>query len=176
MMERPVQALKPSNTQTGFTLLELLLVIGLISSLTYGGMQWYQTKKRHLDVDVSVLRINRMHQALSEFYAMYCLSGSNPVVSNALLRSHALLFSDADIQNPFGGEFLPSIRWSANAVTASVSANIEVGLQPLWTNKLPPTTTSGTLLTWTRLPMYTTDESVSEQRFFTSMYHTQECR
>ena len=164
-----------AKKHAGFSLLESLAVIGVASALVVAGMTYYQIKKQELDVDVSIERIKRMHSALNQFYALNCLTGSNPAVSSALLLSNALLFSDDDVTTSFGHALTPSINWVGSPVTLSVSTTVDAASLPFFVNKYPPTAASGAVLTWTRLPSYTTDQTLSRQRNFTAMYHTGEC-
>ena len=164
-----------ANKQVGFSLLESLAVIGVASALVLAGMTYYQIKKQELDVDVSIERIKRMHSALNQFYALNCLNGSNPAVSSALLLSNALLFSDDDVTTASGHAITPSINWAGNPVTLSVSSTVDAALLPFWKSKYPPTAASGAVLTWTKLPSYTTDQTLSRQRNFTAMYHSGAC-
>jgi len=164
-----------ANKQAGFSLLESLAVIGVASGLVLAGMSFYQSKKQELDVDVSIERIKRMHSALNQFYALNCLNGSNPAVSGALLLSNALLLSDDDVTTAFGHALTPSINWVGSPVTLSVSTTVDTTSLSLWENKYPSTVANGAVLTWTKLPAYTTDQALSKQRNFTAMYHTGEC-
>jgi len=163
------------NKQAGFSLLESLAVIGVASALILAGMSFYQTKKQELDVDVSIERIKRMHSALNQFYALNCLNGTNPSVSSALLLTNGLLFSADDVTTAFGNAITPSINWVGSPVTLSVSTTINTTALSFWDNKYPATVVNGAVLTWTALPSYITDQTLSMQRDFTAMYHSGEC-
>jgi len=163
------------NKQAGFSLLESLAVLGVASALILAGMVLYQGKKQELDVDVSIERIKRMQSALNQFYALNCLNGSNPAVSSALLLSHSLLLSMDDVTTAFGHAITPSINWLGSPVTLSVSTTVDTTALSFWENKYPSTVANGAVLTWTALPSYITDQTLSMQRDFTAMYHSGEC-
>jgi len=163
------------DKQAGFSLLESLAVIGVASALILAGMSFYQSKKQELDVDVSIERIKRMHSALNQFYALNCLNGTNPPVSSALLLSSGLLFSADDATTAFGNAITPSINWVGSPVTLSVSTTVDTMALSFLENKYPPTVANGAVLTWTALPSYITDQTLSMQRDFTAMYHSGEC-
>lgn len=63
---------KRGQALAGFTLLEVLLVLAVGGSVAAAGLQLYQAQKTELNLQVAKARINTMHQALHDFYAIHC--------------------------------------------------------------------------------------------------------
>jgi prepilin-type N-terminal cleavage/methylation domain-containing protein len=61
-----------SQAPAGFTLLEVLLVLAVGGSVAAAGLQLYQAQKTELNLQVAKARINTMHRALHDFYAIHC--------------------------------------------------------------------------------------------------------
>ena len=63
---------KRGQAPAGFTLLEVLLVLAVGGSVAAAGLQLYQAQKTELNLQVAKARINTMHRALHDFYAIHC--------------------------------------------------------------------------------------------------------
>ena len=109
----------------GFTLLEISFLLAITGTLATVGLQLYQLQKTELNLQVAKARINTMHRALNDFYAMHCFtvlsakaanaqsstqSVDDPHVSREILVNLGLLSSSEDSVNPFDGHFSPSIN------------------------------------------------------------------
>jgi hypothetical protein len=94
-------------------------------------------------VDVSIERIKRMRSALNQFYALNCLTGTNPAVSSALLLSNGLLLSPDDVTTSFGNALTPSINWVGGPVALSASTTVDATSLSFWENRYPPTVANG---------------------------------
>ena len=172
---------QPSQALAGFTLLELMLVMVLGAGAATMGLQQYAGYKYDLDLQVAQVRINALHQALSGFYALHCLTvegltaSSRPAVTRDLLLTSGLLTAVEVSVNPFGGHFVPAINWDTVPVTVSVSTPYNGMQESEWVNQYPPTHTDDTNFIWSRTPSYANDVALMEQRLFTAMYHPSEC-
>jgi prepilin-type N-terminal cleavage/methylation domain-containing protein len=188
---------KRGQAPAGFTLLEVLLVLAVGGSVAAAGLQLYQAQKTELNLQVAKARINTMHQALHDFYAIHCFkvlgekaqpetntqsatenstqTFDNPDVSSDILVKLGLLNSAEDSVNPFDGYFSPSINWDSTPVTVTVSTVGNSSPASVWRNYAPPKV-QGKEFTWTRIASVTNHANHIEQQSYTDMYHEFLCQ
>ena len=188
---------KRGQALAGFTLLEVLLVLAVGGSVAAAGLQLYQAQKTELNLQVAKARINTMHRALNDFYAMHCFkvlgakaqtetneetstenstqSVDDPDVSREILVNLGLLSSFEDSVNPFDGHFSPSINWDSTPVTVTVSTVGNSSPASVWRNYAPPKE-EGKEFTWTRIASVTNHAKHIEQQNYTDMYHEFLCQ
>ena len=178
----------------GFTLLEISFLLAITGTLATVGLQLYQLQKAELNLQVAKARINTMHRALNDFYAMHCFtvlsakavnaqsstqsstqSVDDPHVSREILVNLGLLSSSEDSVNPFDGHFSPSINWHVTPVTVSVSTVGNTSPASVWRN-YAPLKKEGKEFTWTRIASVTSNADQMEQQSYTSMYHEFTCQ
>ena len=179
----------------GFTLLEISFLLAITGTLATVGLQLYQLQKTELNLQVAKARINTMHRALNDFYAMHCFKvlsskaqphteanaqSSTPSVgdlhvSSDILVNLGLLSSSEDSVNPFDGRFSPSINWRVTPVTVSVSTVGNTSPASVWRNYAPPKV-EGKEFTWTRIASVTSNADQIEQQSYTGMYHEFTCQ
>ena len=188
---------KRGQAPAGFTLLEVLLVLAVGGSVAAAGLQLYQAQKTELNLQVAKARINTMHQALHDFYAIHCFkvlgakaqpetntqsatenstqTFDNPDVSSDILVKLGLLNSAEDSVNPFDGHFSPSINWDSTPVTVTVSTVGNSSPASVWRN-YAPLKEEGKEFTWTRIASVTNHANHIEQQNYTDMYHEFLCQ
>ena len=192
---------KRGQAPAGFTLLEVLLVLAVGGSVAAAGLQLYQAQKTELNLQVAKARINTMHRALYDFYAIHCFkvlgakaqpetntqsatenstqnstqTFDNPDVSSDILVKLGLLNSAEDSVNPFDGHFSPSINWDSTPVTVTVSTVGNSSPASVWRNYAPPKE-EGKEFTWTRIASVTNHANHIEQQNYTDMYHEFLCQ
>ena len=196
---------KRGQAPAGFTLLEVLLVLAVGGSVAAAGLQLYQAQKTELNLQVAKARINTMHRALHDFYAIHCFkvlgakaqpetniqsatqnstqnsienstqTFDNPDVSSDILVKLGLLNSAEDSVNPFDGYFSPSINWDSTPVTVTVSTVGNSSPASVWRNYAPPKE-EGKEFTWTRIASVTNHANHIEQQSYTDMYHEFLCQ
>ena len=192
---------KRGQAPAGFTLLEVLLVLAVGGSVAAAGLQLYQAQKTELNLQVAKARINTMHRALHDFYAIHCFkvlgakaqpetntqsatenstqnstqTFDNPDVSSDILVKLGLLNSAEDSVNPFDGYFSPSINWDSTPVTVTVSTVGNSSPASVWRNYAPPKV-QGKEFTWTRIASVTNHANHIEQQSYTDMYHEFLCQ
>ena len=194
---------KRGQAPAGFTLLEVLLVLAVGGSVAAAGLQLYQAQKTELNLQVAKARINTMHQALHDFYAIHCFkvlsakaqsetntqsatenstqSVDDPDVSREILVNLGLLSSFEDSVNPFDGHFSPSINWDSTPVTVTVSTVGNSSPASVWRNHyLPsvpdPSKVQGMELAWTRIASVISNINQIEQQSYTNMYREFTCQ
>jgi hypothetical protein len=165
------------------------------------GLQLYQLQKTELNLQVAKARINTMHRALNDFYAMHCFKvlsskaqphteanaqSSTPSVgdlhvSSEILVNLGLLSSFEDSVNPFDGHFSPSINWDSTPVTVTVSTVGNSSPASVWRNYyLPsvpdPSKVQGMELAWTRIASVVSNINQIEQQSYTNMYREFTCQ
>ena len=187
----------------GFTLLEISFLLAITGTLATVGLQLYQLQKTELNLQVAKARINTMHRALNDFYAMHCFkvlgakaqtetneetstenstqSVDDPDVSREILVNLGLLSSFEDSVNPFDGHFSPSINWDSTPVTVTVSTVGNSSPASVWRNYyLPsvpdPSKVQGMELAWTRIASVVSNINQIEQQSYTNMYREFTCQ
>ena len=188
---------KRGQAPAGCTLLEVLLVLAVGGSVAAAGLQLYQAQKTELNLQVAKARINTMHRALYDFYAIHCFkvlgakaqpetntqsatenstqTFDNPDVSSDILVKLGLLNSAEDSVNPFDGHFSPSINWDSTPVTVTVSTVGNSSPASVWRN-YAPLKEEGKEFTWTRIASVTNHANHIEQQNYTDMYHEFLCQ
>lgn len=162
----------PENKHQGFNLLELLLVLAIATLIIISSLRAVQQYQRKVQLHTLEESLKILFAVSNDYYFQKCNDDFTPPDFNTLkIFSQQGGFSYQEfqqIQNPYGGSFVVTftkIPVNNKAYEIQISADFpsaNIGtLQWIASSLNADTYTSGTTLSWTRLPQNNNSQNPS---------------
>ena len=155
--------IRPSNQFKGFTLLELVLVLLIAASIIFLGVERYQTYQRNKDIQALQQNINLIFQALNNYYHSNCKASQTFTVNISNLPVNVLAnLNKTNLASPSSYQVSATLIGSTQQtqkpiykLSVSATLNVPSSTIDLYQRMLNASSSSGTTLTWVKLPSYT---------------------
>ena len=157
-------------SRQGFTLVELLIVMALVSVMITAVLLAQEAPI--VDATRAKSNIAVILNALDDYYNIHCSALSPNEVDAAQLIGMSLISPEA-LVNPFGNDFSPRINWALVPVTLEVRAEIAPLNRVYVSNLLAPNQINDELFSWIKLPDAMANPLHYEQYRYRSMYQPQ---
>lgn len=151
----------------GFSLLELLLVLAVMTGLIFFGFNRYELYQREKDISFIKQSAAQLMQAGKSYYDIHCFDGTwlDEVVDNkitltvAKLKGDGLIPENAPIQNPLGDDYSVIININMKQATPTPNllkvtttlTKVDETSVPWYRKILHAASSTGTTVTWQQL-------------------------
>lgn len=179
---------KLTKQHSGFTLLELLLVLAVVAVVLFLGIGRYQQHKKMADIAVVEQNVNILFDALNTYYYQYCRQDrdfSSMTNMQQLQQANLLPYLvktnlvvpgsdgyDYQVQATLIGKTMTSGKPIYQlSITAQLNIPNDVQTVTTYQQLLNAKSVAGTRLTWVRLPTYTISSVASNLWIMNNSLH-----